>query len=57
MVSLVDELAGRIVDCCATDYEKSVLAGGRQIKRLHELELMRLPLYFKQLIGNGNVIS
>ena len=23
---------------------------------LHELELMRLPLYFKQLVGNGNTI-
>ena len=57
MTSLVEELAGRVLDDSATDYEKSVLVGGRKIKMLHELELMRLPLYFKQLIGNGNAIE
>ena len=54
MASLVEELARQVVDGSATDYEKSVLAGGRKIKMLHELEQMRLPLYFKQLIGSGN---
>jgi len=57
MTSLSEELAGQVVDCSATDYEKSVLARGRKIKMLHELEQMRLPLYFKQLVGNDNVIS
>ena len=57
MTSLVDELAGRVVDGSATDYEKSVLVGGKKIKLLRELELMRLPLYFKQLIGDGDMIK
>ena len=57
MTSLVEEFAGRVFDDSATDYEKSVLVGGRKIKMLHELELMRLPLYFKQLIGDGDVIK
>ena len=57
MTSLVEELAGQVVDGSATDYEKSVLAGGKKIKMLRELELMRLPLYFKQLIGDGDVIK
>ena len=57
MTSLVEDLAGRVFDGCATDYEKSVLVGGRKIEMLHELELMRLPLYFKQLIGNNEWIN
>ena len=57
MTSLVEELAGQVVDGSATDYEKSVVAGGKKIKMLRELELMRLPLYFKQLVGDGNVIK
>ena len=56
LTSLAEELAGRVVDSCATDYERSVLVGGRKIKMLRELEQMRLPLYFKQLIGDGNAI-
>ena len=56
MTSLVEELAGQVIDGSATDYEKSVLVGGKKIKRLRELEMMRLPLYFKQLIGSGNAI-
>ena len=57
LTSLVEDLAGQVVDGSATDYEKSVLVGGKKIKRLRELGLMRLPLYFKQLVGSGNVIS
>ena len=57
MTSLVEELAGQVVDGSASNYEKSVLAVGKNIKMLRELELMRLPLYFKQLIGISNVIS
>ena len=56
MTSLVEDLAGQVVYGSATDYEKSVLVGETQIKKLHELELMRLPLYFQQLIGSGNAI-
>ena len=57
LTSLDEELAGRVVDGSATDYEKSVLVGGKKIKMLRELELMRLPLYFKQLIGDSNFIE
>jgi len=56
MTSLVEELAGRVIDCNTTDYEKSVLVGERKMKMLRELELLRSPLYFKQLIGNSNAI-
>ena len=57
MTSLVEDLAGQVIDRSATDYEKSFLVAGKKIKMLRELELMRLPLYFKQLVGNNNVIK
>ena len=57
ITSLADDLAGQVVDGSATDYEKSVLAVGKNIKMLRELELMRLPLYFKQLIGDSDAIK
>ena len=57
MTSLVEELAGQVVYGSATDYEKSVLLGGGKIKMLRELELMRLPLYFEQLIGRAGMIK
>ena len=56
ITSLLDELAGQVVDGSATDYEKSVLVGGGKVKMLRELELMRLPLYFEQLIGSADAI-
>ncbi|EJK71164.1 hypothetical protein THAOC_07422 [Thalassiosira oceanica] len=56
MTSLVEELAGQVVDGSASDYEKSVLVGGRKVKMLHKLELMRSPLYFGQLIGHVDAI-
>ncbi|EJK52446.1 hypothetical protein THAOC_28274, partial [Thalassiosira oceanica] len=56
MTSLVEELAGQVVDGSASDYEKSVLVGGRRVKMLRELELMRSPLYFEQLIGHADGI-
>jgi len=55
--SLARGLARQVFDGSATDYEKSVLAPqDNAIKLLHELELMRLPLCFKQLIGSANAI-
>ena len=57
ITSLVEDLAGQVVGDSATDYEKSVLAGGTKVKLLHVLELLRLPLYFKQLIGHGDAIK
>ena len=54
--SLSEELAGQVFDGSATDYEKSVLVGGRNVRRLHDLELMRSPLHFEQLIGSADVI-
>ena len=56
MTSRVEELARQIVYGSATDYEKSVLVGGGEVKMLHELELMRSPLYFEQLIGDAYAI-
>ena len=56
LTSLVEDLAKQLFDGSATDYEKSVLVGGKKIKMLHGLELMRLPLYFKQLIGSDNTM-
>ena len=56
MTSLVEELAGQVVESSATDYEKSVLVDGGKVKMLRELELMRLPLYFEKLIGSAVVI-
>ena len=57
ITSLVEDLAGQVANGSATDYEKSVLVAGKKIKMLRELELMRSPLYFKQMIGDGNVIK
>ncbi|EJK68014.1 hypothetical protein THAOC_10859 [Thalassiosira oceanica] len=55
--SLAEELAGQVFDGSATDYEKSILAPqDNAIKLLHELELMRSPLCFKQLIGSADAI-
>ena len=56
MTSLAEELAGQVVHYSATNYEKSVLVGGRNVWRLHELELMRKPLSFEQLVGSGSAI-
>ena len=56
MASLAERLAGQIVDGCETDYEKSVLVGWVGNEKLHELELMRKPLSFEQLVGSGSAI-
>jgi len=56
MTSLAEDLAGQVVDGSASDYEKSVLMGGRKVKMLRELELMRSPLHFSQLIGRADGI-
>ena len=58
VISLAGDLAKRVFDGSATDYEKSVLTVPRDnpIKLLHELELMRSPLCFEQLIGSADVI-
>ena len=57
LTSLVEELAGQVFDGSATDYEKSVLVEGTKVKMLRELEIMRSPLYFKQLIGSADLIG
>ena len=57
LTSLVEKLAGQVVDGSATDYEKSVLKGGGKVKMLLELELMRSPSYFKQLNGCADMIK
>jgi len=57
VASLAEELAARVLDDSATDYEESVLVGRKKIGLLHALELMRLPLHFKQLIGDGHAID
>mmetsp|Transcript_36132 Transcript_36132/g.81217 ORF Transcript_36132/g.81217 Transcript_36132/m.81217 type:complete len:348 (-) Transcript_36132:172-1215(-) len=56
MMSLVEDLAGQVINDSVTDYEKSVLVGGRKVKMLCELELMRTPLYFEQVIGSADAI-
>mmetsp|Transcript_36133 Transcript_36133/g.81218 ORF Transcript_36133/g.81218 Transcript_36133/m.81218 type:complete len:349 (-) Transcript_36133:172-1218(-) len=57
MMSLVEDLAGQVInDSVTTDYENSVLVGGSKVKMLRELELMRSPLYFDQLIGSAYAI-
>ncbi|EJK61117.1 hypothetical protein THAOC_18445 [Thalassiosira oceanica] len=55
--SLAGEMAGQVFDGSATDYEKSILVPrDNAMKLLHELELMRLPLCFKQLVGSADAI-
>ncbi|EJK67810.1 hypothetical protein THAOC_11101, partial [Thalassiosira oceanica] len=56
MTSLVEDLAGQVVDGSASDYEKSVLVGRGKVKMLSELEMMRSPLCFEQLIGSADAI-
>ncbi|EJK48978.1 hypothetical protein THAOC_32184 [Thalassiosira oceanica] len=57
--SIVEELARRVFDVSATNHEKSLLVvpQDNRIKLLQELEEMRLPLSFKQLIGSADVIG
>ncbi|EJK61116.1 hypothetical protein THAOC_18444 [Thalassiosira oceanica] len=55
--SLAEKMAGQVFYGSATDYEKSILVPrDNAMKLLHELELIRLPLCFKQLVGSADAI-
>ncbi|EJK58957.1 hypothetical protein THAOC_20878 [Thalassiosira oceanica] len=56
MTSLVEDLAGQVINDSVSDYEKSVLVGRGKVKMLRELEMMRSPLCFEQLIGSADAI-
>ena len=57
--SLAGEVARRVFDVSATAYERSnlVVTQDTRIKLLHELEVMRSPLCFLQMIGNADVFG